>query len=55
MKRQTLEYEFQLKASMKQQKLEKEMQMQKEMAEEGQVRMDDMLKNAELRKRETQR
>ena len=54
-KRDTLEYEYQLKASLKQQKLQEELRLKKALAEKNQEFVSDLFKNAEKEKRETQK
>lgn len=55
LKRQTLEYEYQLKASIEQQKINQEFSMQRELAEKSQKFIASIFTKAELDKRETQR
>jgi hypothetical protein len=55
LKRDTLEYEYQLKASLKQQKLQEELRLKKELAEKNQSFLKDLFSQAERDKRETQR
>jgi phage-related minor tail protein len=55
LKRDTLEYEYQLKASLKQQKLQEELRLKKELAEKNQSVLKDLFSQAERDKRETQR
>ena len=54
-KRDTLEYEYQLKASLKQQQLQEELRLKKELSEKNQQFVTDLFKNAEKEKRETQK
>lgn len=55
LKRDTLEYEHQLKASLKQQKLAQELRLKKELAEKNQEFVKDLFSKIEKDKRETQR
>ncbi len=54
-KRQTLEYEYQLKAALKQEKLDKERALQDEVQGKNQSFVREMFGEAEKQKRETQR
>lgn len=53
LKRDTLEYEYQLKASLKQQKLQEELRLKKELAEKNQDFVRGLFAQAEADKRET--
>lgn len=53
LKRQTLEYEYQLKASIEQQKLNQEAALQQELAAKSQKFIQGIFTKAELDKRET--
>jgi hypothetical protein len=55
MKRQTLEYEYQLKASVKQQKINQELEAQRLLQDENRTFVSGMFKQAEKDRRETQR
>lgn len=55
MKRQTLEYEYQLKASVKQQKLNQEQALKQELAAQNQAFVSDLFQKAEKDRRETKR
>ena len=52
-KRDTLEYEYQLKASLKQQKLQEELRLKKELSEKNQDFVSRLFRDAEKEKRET--
>ena len=54
-KRDTLEYEYQLKASLKQQKLQEELRLKKELSEKNQDFVSRLFRDAEKEKRETQK
>lgn len=53
MKRNTLEYQAQLKASVKQQEMAQQKKMQDEQAARNQAFMSDLFKKAEKERRET--
>jgi hypothetical protein len=55
MKQETLEYEYQLKASVKAQAMERERQIKEQQSEQGQEFIKDVLKKAEKEKRESNR
>jgi hypothetical protein len=53
LKRDTLEYEYQLKASLKQQKIQEELRMQQDLQLQNQAFQRQLMKEQEAEKRET--